>query len=255
MTAVEEIKNWMKENGISRDQLGEKVLVKKKTVDGWLSSGKTIPAPKLELIEKLMSGDEEIFIPLPDDFEDYVRSQAEALKQSIDEFVMDILKKAALSGRKTVPAEEAKEERYTIPFRGIVYAENLYSIPVMGNVAAGSQMEGDSIPYEAIVCKKYPEGSYALRVSGSSMSPKIPADSLVVVKPWKSTDLPKLGTIVVYYDGRGVALKKLAKQEDKYVLKSLNPAFPDIHPIEGEGCISAIYVETIEKEIKPQAPL
>ena len=239
MPANEDIRKWLIDIGLTRQQLGEKLLVKKRTVDGWLSDGKPIPSAKMEVIERLMTGDEEIIVPLPDDFEEYVQAQAKKLKTSIDQFVIDLLAKAA------VKAKGKEQTTYQIPVMGTINAEPVYTIPIVGNIAAGSPMEGDSEPSTQTVPKKYPKNSYALRVTGSSMAPEIPNDSLVIVKPWKSTDLPKLGSIVVYDDERGVTLKRLMLRDGEYILESINRNFPDVTPMDG-GRISAVYVDVIK---------
>lgn len=50
----EEIKSWLKATGKSRSWLARRVGVALQTVNGWLSSGKNIPAGRLLQIEMLM---------------------------------------------------------------------------------------------------------------------------------------------------------------------------------------------------------
>lgn len=249
MTTVEEIKIWMKRNGISRDQLGEKVLVKKKTVDGWLSSGKTIPEPKLELITRLMNGDEELFVPLPDDFEEYVRACAKELHQTIDDFVMDILKKAARFSANPVLDQGQKPSRPTKEISAPVEIP-FHEIEVLGNIAAGALAEGDSVSFKVKTHRPLKKGEYVVRVNGASMEPTIRDGAIIVLRKYTTPPIPKPGTIVEYHDERGVTLKELStrKTEDgkkEYILKSVNPNYPDIKPMDG-GQISAVYVETLE---------
>jgi response regulator of citrate/malate metabolism len=54
----ERIKAWLKAYNHERDWLAEKLDVKKRTVDNWLSSPQEIPSGKLTLIERLMQDDE-----------------------------------------------------------------------------------------------------------------------------------------------------------------------------------------------------
>lgn len=54
MPTILEIKDWLKKTRTSRQDLGEKLGVKKRTVDAWLSCGAPIPQAKLALIEGLM---------------------------------------------------------------------------------------------------------------------------------------------------------------------------------------------------------
>lgn len=59
MSTPEEIKAWLKRIGKSREWLGEKCGVSKRSVDNWLSTGTPIPYAKWQTIERLMheSGD------------------------------------------------------------------------------------------------------------------------------------------------------------------------------------------------------
>lgn len=52
---TKEIKARLKEIGVSRQELAEKLGVKKRTVDAWLSCGVPIPFAKLQLIEQLLA--------------------------------------------------------------------------------------------------------------------------------------------------------------------------------------------------------
>lgn len=82
------------------------------------------------------------------------------------------------------------------------------------------------------------------------MEPVIMDGSLVIMRRHTVPPVPKAGTIVEYYDERGVTLKKLAKRKNKetgkmdYVLHPLNPAFGDIEPMDG-GRVSAVFVDVL----------
>jgi hypothetical protein len=76
-----------------------------------------------------------------------------------------------------------------------------------------------------------------------------------VVKEWKSQGYPKKGCIVVYSDANGSTLKVYQSEKAadadhagvfirRHMLKSLNPDFPDVDPVEG-GQIDAVFVEVI----------
>lgn len=123
-----------------------------------------------------------------------------------------------------------------------------------GSVAAGGRSSADVTEEEMPVGKTYPKDHYALRVLGQSMEPKIPDGSTIVVKMWRD-GYPKKGTVVVYNDGHGATLKvyDTEKREDPEnaghkvkvpVLRSLNPEYPDVEPIEG-GKIDAVLVEVL----------
>lgn len=123
-----------------------------------------------------------------------------------------------------------------------------------GAIAAGQPI--DAVDWAPLPTEKqYPEDHYALTVSGDSMAPKIPDGSVIVVREWREQGFPKKGTIVVYSDGSGSTLKefgyrKAREDEDANsfgmvpVLKSLNPAFPEVQTMEG-GRLDAVFVEVL----------
>ena len=127
-----------------------------------------------------------------------------------------------------------------------------YNLSVIGNIAAGGLQAGDTIPYHITANRPLGKDEYVLRVEGKSMEPTIKDGALVIMRKHTIPPTPKPGTIVEYYDERGVTLKKLARKKNPetgkmdYVLHPLNPEFGDIEPMDG-GKISAIYVETLNQ--------
>lgn len=126
------------------------------------------------------------------------------------------------------------------------YKDDDYALPVIGNIVADRFMAGDTIPWKVKPRKKYPSDYFGLRVYGNSMEPLVSNDQIAVIRPWDDPDMPDVGDIVVYSDGRGVMLKQLALRDGKYVLSSLNPLYKDITPIDGEGRITGIYVDKLD---------
>lgn len=135
------------------------------------------------------------------------------------------------------------------------YRDSRPYIDFRGGIAAGSQISTDISEEPMPVDKNYPPGHYVLRVFGASMEPKIPDQSLIVVKEWHDKGLPGKGTIVVYSDGFGSTLKEFGYRKAKPgedhdamgnvpVLKSINKAFPDVQTIDG-GRIDAVFVEVL----------
>lgn len=82
MLNAKDIKDWLKTIGKNREWLAEKTLVSKRTVDNWITTNRPIPPAKLALIEKLMSGEEEIEFELPPDFEKQLRAMADEAKKN-----------------------------------------------------------------------------------------------------------------------------------------------------------------------------
>lgn len=135
-------------------------------------------------------------------------------------------------------------------------AHSGFWIDLRGGVAAGAPISGHLVEEPVAVRKSWPDDHYALRVFGQSMEPKIPDGSLIVVRRWPAEKgTPRKGTIVVYSDGTGSSLKEFGYRKAKPgerseadamgnlpVLRSLNPAFPEVQTLEG-GKIDAVLVE------------
>ena len=150
----EDVKKWMKKAGLTRDWLAEKCFVKRSAVNSWLSTDRGIPAAKLALIEKLMEGNEDISLNLPDQFEAMLREKAEAAKKDINDYVLNILEDFV---RDVLKATKLKQNRYEDekisdiqkinPVEPLPAASFLdQPVPVIGNIAAGALTPGDNIP-------------------------------------------------------------------------------------------------------------
>ncbi len=249
MTSAEDIKAWLKRIEKNREWLAEKTLVSKGTVNGWLSTGKPIPSAKLALIERLMTGEEEIEFELPPDFEKQLRALADEMHKNLEDMVSYILQTTARE------YYQKKAQSVPHPIKTLSAAktsnEERYSLPIIGNIAAGGLQPGDTIPYYVKANRPLGKDEYVLRVEGKSMEPIIMDGALVVMRKHTIPPIPKPGTIVEYYDERGVTLKKLGRKKNPetgkmdYVLHPLNPKFGDIEPMDG-GKISGVYVETLE---------
>ena len=249
MLNAEDIKTWLKEIGKDRAWLAEKTLVSKRTVDNWLSAGKPIVPQKMELIEKLMSGEEEIEFELPPDFEKQLRAMADEAKKTIEDMVSHILQVTAKAHQKR--KAEAPSQQFT-PVETFTTPPLEAQGRIIGNIAAGNLADGDTIPQDIWLYRELEKGEYLLRVNGHSMEPSIPDGSVVIMKKYTIPPIPKPGTIVQYHDERGVTLKKLVRKKNpetgkmEYTLHPINPNFGDIEPMDG-GKISGIYVETLER--------
>lgn len=122
MLNAKEIKDWLKTIGKNREWLAEKTLVSKRFVDGWLSSGNLIPAQKLALIEKLVSGEDEIEFELPPNFEQQLRAMADEMHKNIEDMVSFIL-------RSTVGVQTKKQ---STSVSAIDMSRLNYTAPVIG---------------------------------------------------------------------------------------------------------------------------
>lgn len=251
MLNAEEIKKWLKASGKNRQWLAEKTLTSKGTVNNWLSAGKPIPPAKLALIEKLMTGEEEIEFELPPDFEKQLRAMADEMHKSLEDMVLHILQVTARAHQKK-KKEAARQQLPSVePLPALAaMGDQSYSLPIIGNIAAGGLQPGDTIPYHVKANRPLGKDEYVLRVEGKSMEPIIADGALVIMRKHTIPPIPKIGTIVQYDDERGVTLKKLVRRKNKetgkleYTLHPLNPAFGEIEPMDG-GKISGIYVEIL----------
>lgn len=249
MPNVEDIKKWLKAIGKNRQWLAEQTLSSKGTVNNWLSSGKPIPSAKMDLIERLMTGEEEIQFELPENFETIIRYKAEAAKKSIDDLVIEILemtvqeqKRKKNGNIKYPPAEEklhptfdddgGPEEVNNVILREV----GLPEIMVVANVAAGEVAWDDfDEPYPL-----FKKPVTALHVSGTSMEPEIKHGQVVLARPVpENDDLEKYIDEIVVYEGGddvpGITLKRLVKNSaGQLLLAPVNPAFRRRCPITGK---------------------
>lgn len=222
----EDIKKWLKDIGKSREWLAKQCSTEKGTVNNWLSPSGPFPAAAVLKIQQLMAS-----VPVP-------RRDFNRLVLEVSEERMKLYEMAAL--------QEGKPLREWLVSLADCAAsnKNAYEAEILGNIAAGELEEGDAPASPINIYRPLKKGEYIVRVNGRSMEPDIPDGALIVLKKYYGPDIPKVGTIVEYNDGRGVTLKRLGKRGDDYVFESSNPAYPVIELMDG-GSISALYVETL----------
>lgn len=255
-TTKEDVKKWLKTIGRDRFWLAEQCGATKRTVDDWLSTGREIPAKAILAIQRLMNGEAgsppRIVLDFTDDEWAVICDAMKAHKETFLEFVNAALRNAAKEKEAAEHPSFYPEAVETIYPEVDNSSQHTYGASVVGNIAAGGLQEGDTVPYTIRTDRPLEKDEYVLRVEGKSMEPVIMDGSLVIMRKHTIPPIPKPGTIVEYYDERGVTLKKLARKKNPetgkmyYVLHPLNPKFGDIEPMEG-GKISGVYVETLEK--------
>lgn len=247
---------WLKNHKVKRAELAQEAGYTSQYINDIMSrrpiserTEKTLVAAMQRIEERASEDLSEIAITLSERDIEEIYSTAEDLKLSIDAFVNMLIRKANMR-----PA--TKELKEVPTFAQLPAAktsnEEKYSLPIIGNIAAGGLQPGDTIPYYVRANRPLGKDEYVLRVEGKSMEPTIKDGALVIMRKHTIPPVPKVGTIVEYYDERGVTLKKLAKRKNKetgkmdYVLHPLNPEFGDIEPMDG-GKISGVYVETLDR--------
>lgn len=136
--------------------------------------------------------------------------------------------------------EQLKEKRYLKKnkgkTRGITSLPNLHTIPLLGYIAAGEQIEPIENPEEISISDnikidtRYPH--YALKVQGDSMIDMGILDNDIVLIKHQMT--AENGDIVVGVTEKGAALKVYKKQNGKIRLEPRNKDYPVIKPKELE---------------------
>lgn len=256
MLTKEDIKKWLKTTGRDRKWLADQCGVSKRQVDNWFSSSTNISARALLIIQQLMNGETKsaprIVLDFTDDEWLIICEAMKAHKETFLEFINTALQNAAKEKEVTEYPSSYPEAVEKIHPETDNSPQHAYAVSVVGNIAAGGLQPGDTIPYTIRTNRPLGKDEYVLRVEGKSMEPVIADGALVVMHKHTIPPIPKPGTIVEYYDERGVTLKKLARKKNSetgkmdYVLHPLNPAFGDIEPMDG-GRVSAVYVETLDR--------
>lgn len=256
-----DVKSWLKAIGKDRDWLSRKCGTEKGTVNNWLSPSGPFPSNAILKIHSLMSQygpvapenapiqTNRLVLEITEErMRNYERAASERgvpLRQWLTELADQAADARQL--RPERPPFVPLAEQFTSPG---AHARREYSTQIVGNIAAGSLAESDTVPSTIYMERPLGKNEYVVRVEGKSMEPLIPDGALVVMRRHTAPPIPKPGTIVEYNDGRGVTLKKLIRKKNaetgkmEHALQPINPAFKDIAPMEG-GSISGVYVETL----------
>lgn len=103
-------------------------------------------------------------------------------------------------------------------------------IPVLGSVPAGIPLEAieDIIDYEEIDDVMAKTGEFfGLRITGSSMEPRMLEGDIVIVR--KQSDVDSGDVAIVMVNGDEATCKKVIKKENALVLVGYNPSFTPIY--------------------------
>lgn len=106
MPTKEQVKNWMKESGTSREELAKICGVDKRTVDSWFFKKSEIPAKALIIIQSLMSEtsekEEKKELTTPAQLPHTVQNGMVAVGVLMEEEVYESISLAAMATGKTV---------------------------------------------------------------------------------------------------------------------------------------------------------
>ena len=106
---------------------------------------------------------------------------------------------------------------HRIPLRKI----KLFSMPA----SAGFGNDADNSDYEDYTVQNN-DCTYAIRISGDSMEPKIPDKSIVLVR--QCEEVPNAKAAIVWYDGKSYCKKVVKKPDGSIILVSNNTNYPPI---------------------------
>ena len=120
----DEIKAWLKKNGVSRQDFGAQIGVSKSTVDNWLAGVFRIPDKKMALIEQYIerkaprttiSADDFRTFPVLISAEDYALCEqaASASELSVSDWAAEILTAEAITFAQKEAAAVAKNSSAT----------------------------------------------------------------------------------------------------------------------------------------------
>jgi len=125
----------------------------------------------------------------------------------------------------------AQEKRLTYEFANelTLYEENLYEVPLYGKVAGGmpilaTEEQGKTIKTN-IKC------DCALQLVGDSMAPLYNDGDILLIKrqPWLDNGDVGIVLIMEVAEIAEATCKKFYQQDGEIVLRSINPAYEDIH--------------------------
>lgn len=103
-------------------------------------------------------------------------------------------------------------------------------IPVLGQVVAGIPIEAieEVLDWEEIPFRLAQTGEFfGLQVKGDSMSPRIEAGDVLIVK--QQSDAESGDIVIAQVNGDNACVKKLLKQDDGIVLQSFNPTYAPMY--------------------------
>lgn len=123
----------------------------------------------------------------------------------------------------------------------------IYSLPYLGAVAAGAQVDAE-VAESVAVPRPYERGHFVVRVSGESMEPELEDGDLIVVDG-RDAHTPGHGRVCVVSDGSGSSVKVWNRR--RRVFESINPEHPDLEAGD-EVVFRGYYVEKVKPiELEP----
>lgn len=221
------IKKLRTERGMTQEELGKLVGVKKAAVQKWESGA--VKNLKRETIAKL----------------------AEFFGVSAAAFVEGgeaVRGRETAYGSKSEGGRTAERERSNI---SAVYIDGIYKIPVFESVSAGFGAYADSmvVDYVPLLVHNSAEVPLlmGLKVQGDSMYPKIEDGDIIVVRKQNSVDSGSIAVVLI--DGEEGVVKKVEYGADWIDLVSINPEYKT-RRFEGEEVLRLRVLGLVKQIVK-----
>ena len=207
------IRELREEKGMRQVELAEILGVRQNTLSTW-ETGRYEP-------------DGEMLQKIADYFDvsiDYVMNKATVRR--MPESSVDVVRMMRLI--RTVENMSPSQFDETVNYADKVRAGQIeaYSIPVLGDVAAGIPIEAitDIVDYEEIDAAVADSSEYfGLRLKGASMEPRMREGDVVIVR--KQEDVESGDVAVVMVNGDSATVKKIKKGPSGITLIPNNPVF------------------------------
>ena len=226
MSIVERIKKSATEKGLTLAKIERSLGFGNSTIRKWdqnsPSLDKVIATANLldKSISWLATGNYDN-IPFDAEFIQQYEKLSDLDKEKIKYFMEISLIKAADTRPNNYIYYEIPKAKYSFVQETPGYYQTARDvIAVLGYVAAGTPIEGISIPLGYI--SAIPHADYALIAKGQSMEPVILDGEYIFVKKCDSLDP---GDIGIFYINGDVTCKRYQFLDDYLVLESLNPGF------------------------------
>ena len=154
-------------------------------------------------------------------------------------------------GERKPKAETLKKlaKGLKIPFEELAQAAGLpvvriRRIPVISWASAGNWKDAISYPEDHVAVAANGEELFALRVEGDSMEPEFVEGDIIIVdadREWHSGDF-----VLVRNEDGEVIFKQIKRYGDKWILRPLNPKYPEIELTDKHEIIGRV-IQKIKK--------
>lgn len=249
------IKKLRTERGMTQEELGKLVGVKKAAVQKWESGAvKNLKRETIARLAEFFGVSAAAFV----EGGEFAHTGAAAFAEG-GELPHGRQSKHASEpkrGRETAHGQETEDERETEQERessniSAVYLDGIYKIPVFESVSAGFGAYADSmvVDYVPLLVHNSAEVPLlmGLKVQGDSMYPKIEDGDIIVVRKQNSVDSGSIAVVLI--DGEEGVVKKVEYGADWIDLVSINPEYKT-RRFEGEEVLRLRVLGLVKQIVK-----